>query len=299
MRLPDFLVIGAMKAGTTSLCRDLEANPRIFFPTVKEPHTLVFDDVLTSEGKHRYAALFQKALPTQKCGEGSTGYTKLPFHQGVPARAKRLLGDDLRLIYIVREPISRAISQHYHMYRAGDAPLDFGDAVRSIRMIVDCGRYAMQLEPWLDAFGRENISVVKFEDYIQDRSRTISSLYTFLDVDPIPLGSDTTTVHNAGEEQLLPPRSLRDVTRRVTRSQWYKRNIHPRTPQWVRDRIKSIFYNKAGERPKMPTVDAVDFLIERFQDDVEKLRVLLGEQDVLWELDKIRTHYENIAAEVG
>ena len=127
--------------------------PGIYFPSVKEPHTLVFDDVLTPEGKRKYAALFQDARATQKCGEGSTGYSKIPLHKGVPERAKALLGDKLKVIYIVRNPVQRAISHHYHMYRAGDAPADFAEALEKIPLISLCSRYAFQIEPWIETAG--------------------------------------------------------------------------------------------------------------------------------------------------
>lgn len=288
MRQPDFLVIGAMKAGTTSLCRDMEASPSIFFPSVKEPHTLCLNEVLTPEGKARYAALFQNARPDQLCGEGSTGYTKLPTHTGVPERAYKVLGSDLKLIYIVREPVARAVSHHYHLYRAGDAPRAIGEAVRKIPTIVQFGKYAMQLEPWIEKFGRDHIHVVRFESYVRDRRGAVDSICRFLGVDVPPQEINPGAVFNSGEEQRLPPEPIKNIVRRITRSQWYKRNVHPRTPRWVREGLKAGFYQQAAPRPDAPPVEFVDLLLQHFRDDVERLREMLGEPDPFWDLDAVR-----------
>ncbi len=114
MRLPDFLIIGAQKAGTTTLYRDLLANPAIFLPIDKEPGNLCEDDLLTDTGRSAYARHFANASTDQLCGEATTSHTKRPDVLGVPARARRLLGDKLKVIYLVREPISRIISHHHH-----------------------------------------------------------------------------------------------------------------------------------------------------------------------------------------
>ena len=295
MRLPDFLVIGAMKAGSTSLCQAMDAlNPDIFFPTVKEPHTLVFENVLTLEGKKKYASLFQKAGPNQKCGEGSTGYSKIPQHQGVAARAKKLLGEQLKLIYIVRNPVERAVSHHYHMYRSGDAPTLFKEAIEQIPMITQCSMYGMQIEPWLEAFGIEQVKILRFEDYIQAQEEIVSGLSDFLGVpipsDEVQLTSDEIN-QNIGEQQLLPPPSFKGVMRTITRSQFYKRSIHPHTPRWMRELFKTTFYQKAESRPPAPGAEEVNRLIDLFEKDLENLSKLTGMSQLPWDLNQTRKKF--------
>ena len=114
MTLPGFLVVGAMKAGTTSLYRDLPTNPSVFMPIDKEPNNLLSDDVRTPQGLDDYARHFQRAGADQLCGEASTAYTMLPRHTGVPERALEVLGPDCRIIYLVREPVARIVSHHQH-----------------------------------------------------------------------------------------------------------------------------------------------------------------------------------------
>ena len=71
MTFPSFLIIGSMKAGTTSLFRDLRNNPAVFMPSDKELNNLNTDAVLTPHGSHDYEALFKGATPSQVCGEAN------------------------------------------------------------------------------------------------------------------------------------------------------------------------------------------------------------------------------------
>src|SRR5690606_18597197 len=129
LRLPDFLIIGAQKAGTTTLFRDLETHPQIAFSYHKEPHSLCYDQVLTPRGQRRYSDYFVHIKPGQICGEASTGYTRFPQFQGVAERALRVLGPDLRLIYIVRNPVDRVVSHHHHSVSEKGMPASVDDAV--------------------------------------------------------------------------------------------------------------------------------------------------------------------------
>ena len=86
MRLPDFLLIGAMKSGTTSLYMDLADRKVVYLAENKEPHALCDDSVLTQAGQAEYAATYSKASPEQLLCDASTAYSKRPDHEGVPDR---------------------------------------------------------------------------------------------------------------------------------------------------------------------------------------------------------------------
>jgi hypothetical protein len=155
-RLPDFLIIGAMKAGTTTLYHDLMRHPRIFLPEVKEPDALLSDNIFTSRNLRKYAQFFHPASLDQLCGEASTTYTKRPTFEGVADRALRLLGENLKLIYIVRNPLQRTLSHHRFLYQLGLMEKDINRVIRSDPTLIDYSRYAMQIEPWLATFGRRS-----------------------------------------------------------------------------------------------------------------------------------------------
>src|SRR5262245_21769816 len=122
-----FLVIGAMKAGTTSLFNDLAQNPAIYIPE-KEPAYLTRYNI--PDAVAAYRKLFDSARADQIVGEASTGYSMLPRFKGVPERARACLGPDVSILYLVRNPILRTLSHHYHTMSYGAAHRDPAIALR-------------------------------------------------------------------------------------------------------------------------------------------------------------------------
>jgi hypothetical protein len=285
LRLPNFLIIGAMKAGTTSLSEDLRRHPSVRFPSVKEPHFLTDDAVLTASGRERYARLFAGAGNRQLCGEASTGYTKLPTIGGVPWRAKTLLGREVRLVYLVRDPIQRAISHHYHLCRACEVTASIDKAIREIPELVDYGLYAMQLKPWLETFGRESIYILRFEDYVFDRRHAVTKVCRFLGIKPGGDLIDAATIHNDGGTAVTPRPVFRGILSRMTRASWYKVHVHSRIPRRLRGALKPLLMRKPPPRPVPPSSDSVAYLTDRFRENAEQLRVLMKRDQPVWDWD--------------
>lgn len=283
LRLPDFLVIGAMKAGTTTLYRDLMTSPAIFFPADKEPESLANDEVLTSAGSAEYAAMFRAAGRDQVRGEASTAYTKLPDVTGVPARARQLLGSELKVIYIVRDPISRTISHHYHEASAGRVESDINTAVRNYPRLIDYSRYAMQITPWIEALGRERIEVICFEHYVTNRTDTVNRVLSFLGVRQADVRIDSAAVYNRSEGKPVE----RGMMARVIQSGAYRTLIRPLLPPGVKDRMRSALLPPAPPRPAPPTEETRQWLVEQLRPDVERLHELLGidKSRPWWDLD--------------
>ena len=154
---PDFLLIGAQKAGTTSLFFDLRAQPGVFIPDEKELCVLL--EPAGDKVRAAYDGYF-KAAATGDCrGDCSTDYTKRTEHQEVAKRAFERLGPDLKLIYVVRDPIQRLLSHHHHRSNeVGGISLE--RAIDEWPEIVDNSRYGFQLEAWLEYFPATAIHVV-------------------------------------------------------------------------------------------------------------------------------------------
>ena len=285
MRFPNFLIIGAMKSGTTSLCEDLATHPQIYIPPAKEPHNLVSDEVLSPSGKKEYAALFRQASADQICGEASTGYTQLPTYSGVAQRTKALLGDDVRLIYIMRDPIARALSHHYHLVRGGDASTNFAEAIQTHPELIDFSCYGRQLEPWVATFGREPICAITMESYLERRDETLQKLQAFLGVEP-QANIAPTQWRNQGETQRTAPGPLKRILRSVTYSQWYKRAVQPVVPRWLREGVKARLYRPAAARPVPPAPEVLARLVEHLRADAALLDRLLGDDRPRWDLEE-------------
>lgn len=296
MSLPDFLIIGAMKSGTTTLYRDLLTNPRIFMSTPKEPHTLLTEEVFTPTGRAAYEALFAGAGADQLKGEASTGYTKLPDHPGVPARAHRLLGNGLRVIYIVRDPVSRAVSHHTHANASGVDPCrDVNESVRTRPEYVNWGLYAMQARPWLEALGPERVRIVEFGAFTKDRRGFATSLAEFLGIPAHPELVRTDEVFNKSEGKAVG----KGVWGRFRKTGLYRGIIRRALPIGLRDRLRDTLLPTAPPPPAPPSRDTVDWLIDRFARDAEELGGLMGVGGCPWDWEKVRKKFESARTGAG
>jgi hypothetical protein len=278
MRLPDFLVIGAMKAGTTSLCNDLASNSEIFFPSVKEPHTLVARSFEEESHYEEYRKLFVEAEKGQLCGEGSTGYTKLHKFERVPEKARAVLGKGTKIIYIVRNPIDRIQSHHYHLYRKGIVSKNIDREVKNVSDFIEVSKYGMQIEPWIKKFGRKNKKIIKFENYISERKKVIKEVLDFLGVktNSVEMGNKK----NKGEKSLIPPQI--GFVKKILHSQFYKTVIHPKIPKVILDIFKSKIYKKPPSRPDPLSRKTISLLIDKLDKDIEKISRIAGCDKKMW-----------------
>lgn len=206
--LPDFLVIGAMKCGTTSFYQYLIRHPQTVPAREKEVH---FFDYRWHLGLNWYRASFprRRDLPVGCVTGESTPYYF--FHPGVPARVAEAL-PAARLLLLLRDPVERAFS-HYRRQRAlGLDPLSFEDALeaeeerlagegeklRTRRRYESArhqaysykarGRYAEQLDRWLEWFDRDAILVIRSEDLFRDPGSAAGSALRFLGLPERDLG---------------------------------------------------------------------------------------------------------------
>jgi hypothetical protein len=196
--LPDFLILGAQKAGTTALYAYLRWHPEITGPSFKE---VSFFDRHYAKGERWYRA----HMPVRRrslVGEASPSYL---FHPLAPERVAGLL-PDARLIALLRNPVDRAFSHYQHEVALGREPLSFEAAVdredermqgeldRMLRdpsyfslawwnyTYVARGRYAEQLERWFASFPREQLLVLFTEELSADTARTYRRVLGFLGV---------------------------------------------------------------------------------------------------------------------
>jgi hypothetical protein len=282
--LPDFLVIGSQKSGTTTLYADLAVQPTICMSSIKEPSVLLrFED--EAEAAAYYRKLFEVKAEHERLGEASTLYTQVPTYPCPAGRARKLLGPDLRLLYLVRNPVERAISHHYHAYSRGRCGPDIDNVVRDDPQFVEHGRYATQLDPWLQEFGRDALLILRFEDYVRDRGAGICKVGDFLDVEIDVNRLETDKAFNQSEGNRIYGR-LKPI---LTGDLWRVR-IRPLIPERLRQRLRDRFLKQAPKRPPAPRPDTVDYLIERLAPEAEKLAAIVGGGS-LWDLEATRRKY--------
>jgi hypothetical protein len=278
MPLPNLLIIGAMKAGTTGLYMDMASHPQVFLAHDKEPHALCSDDVLTAEGLRRYEAIYEKARRDQVCCDASTGYSKRPDFEGVAQRAAGVLPAGFKVIYVVRHPIDRIISQHHHEHFEGRVGPSIDEEVRRHARYVQYSRYSYQLEPWLSVLGRDRIRVIRFEDYVERRQDTVRDLYRFLGLADEGCAVEEERVYNKSQGKPVKNRFWHAIQHNAA----YRKILRPLAPPGVRLAIRRLLLAKATTSIAPPQRETVLHLHEALIDDVRRLNETLGLEKPLW-----------------
>jgi hypothetical protein len=272
-----------MKAGTTSLYRDLIANPAVFFSDDKEPGNLNHDDVLEPEGLADYARHFEKAKPGQICGEASTTYSQRPQYSSIPQRALKILGGDTRIIYVVREPVARIISQHMHAWTIGLRREQIDEAVRRRPRFIDFSRYAWQITPWIETFGREQVMIVRFETYVENRRETVTEISRFLGIEPRADLVNVDVAYNRSADKPVP----RGPFAPLRHSFLYRRMLRPVLGPAAREKLRNALLPRAKDQPDPPSPEIVRFILDELREDAEALRVIMGCDEPVWDFDEI------------
>ena len=272
--LPTFIVIGAMKGGTTSLYHYLRGHEQVFMPRVKELDFFAAESNW-SRGVDWYRQQFSGAGDARARGEASTLYTKYPQYAGVPERIAGVV-PDVRLVYLVRDPLERMRSHYQHRVALGAETAPPEVALLENPVYLDCSRYAMQLERYLDWFPREQLHVVSSEALRDDRTAAVQGVYQFLQVDD--------TVAPAELEQEF----YRTAHRRTHSPALYalRRFVKHRVPQAKRAKelVDSVVSRPRTGEPAAgtPAAGAVlppelrERLTDLLADDGARLRALLG-----------------------
>ncbi len=287
-RVANFLVIGAMKSATTTLYQDLSLNPKIYL-AVKELGLLKDAAVLTEAGRKAYASHFSSAKQGQVCGDISTEYSKAPEYPDVAEHAKRVLGPETKVIYLVREPVARLLSHHQHMMNArGDEQMgeDINQEIYRRPELINYSRYAMQLTPWLEQFGRENLQLIVFEDYVRNREQVADRVFDFLGVPRIELQLDAEGA-NRGESR----RVANKLWAAIITSRFYRSGLRGMLPTSVRQIFAKTLLKPAVQRRIPATRDTLTRIIEQLAPDAEALQEMLGLTTPLWDWESIRRKY--------
>ena len=197
-RLPDFVIAGAPRSGTTWLTTALDRHPDIWmaWPLQPEPKFFLVDELYACGIAEYSRRWFADAPEGVRAGEKSTNYLESP----VAAERMAAHLPDVRLVFVLRDPVERAISNYRWSVSNGMEDADLATAIalederektleprlRYARphAYVSRGRYADLLRPWLDQFPREQVAVVRFEDLVSDPAVTVAALHEHLGVQP-------------------------------------------------------------------------------------------------------------------
>ncbi len=267
---PDFLIVGAMKSGTSTLAAQLAAQPGIFMTTPKEPNFFSDDDVY-AKGLDWYRSLFAAAAAGDLKGEASTHYTKLPTYPETMARLTAEI-DSAKIIYLIRNPVARAVSHYIHEWTQGVMSGDIEDQFNRHPELIDYGRYAMQIRPYIDRFGAENVLLLTQEAMRANPDAVLAEAGAFLGRPEVAWQHDMGDQNvSAARERKFPLHNLLIANPVATA---LRRAL---VPQSLRDKVKAS--RRMTDRPEMP--DRLREVLEaNFADDFAQLSALFPNTDL-------------------
>ena len=275
--LPNLIVIGAARCGTTSLHRYLNLHPDIEMSPVKEPQ--FFNDWNWHRGLAWYEAQFPASAKV--VGESSPTYTVHPAHPHVPERMASVV-PDAKLIYLVRDPIERLVSGYRFrrwILEREDRPLDeaLADFETSVHVAASC--YAMQLEQLFPHYPLERILVLEQRALAERRIETLRRAFRFLEVDESFHAQEFERNYN--ETEGLRASAIGQKAIALLDS-----TLGPRLSVRVRTHAPAFVTRPLQTRPQVPDVALPDDLRERLLDyikpDTERLRAYTGEAYADW-----------------
>jgi Sulfotransferase family len=268
--LPNFLVIGAAKCGTSSLHSYLRAHPQVFTPKLKEINYFAYPArananlTFWARTQQEYEAFFSEAQGYAAVGE----VTPLYLASAVAAENIRRTIPDVKLIAILRDPVDRAYSAFLMGVRNGRVDPDIRAAFgRKDVQYVEAGRYARYLAQYYARFAPEQIKILRFEGLQERVGDVVSDLYQYLGVDAS--FRPEFEVHNQG----YVPRNA--TLNRVFQSDFLRHVVKPALPdsvmQWGR-RLRAL----TGRAPPQLPSDLRAELRALYRDDIVQLEDLTG-----------------------
>jgi hypothetical protein len=302
VKLPNFIVIGAPKSGTTSLYFYLKQHPDIFLPEQKELHYFTYDilaqkaegpgdkDVLPAlcSTKANYQSHYRSVGSQSAVGEVSPSY--LYYHQ-VAGRIKSAL-DSVKIIALLRNPIEKAYSQYMHLVREYRETESFYDALmmegdRRNKNWSDLWLYATSslyfpgVDQYLSTFGEGKVKIIIAENFFINPYESLKGVFAFLDVDRTLIPTDSKIYNKSGKPRT---KLLSDILSKPGRIKFVLRKI---IPTRLRDRIWfALLKLNTGKKGEMDQ-ETRRYLSEFFRDDITSLESCLG----------IQTHWlENVRA---
>lgn len=290
-RWPNFLIVGAARAGTTSLHEFLDDHPDIFMSLRKEPTFFTFypEDPRFKNSRHRYKATIEEYLQhfeghdEKILGESSTAY--LYFYDRTINTIQSLVPDHrkVKILMILRDPAERAYSQYMNNRRDLLEQLSFEDAIRDeeYRKIenwhfdffyADKGFYYSQVKAYLDHF--DDVKVCLYEDLEKDPQKLLNDIFEFLDVAPHQENFEIEKKNQGGEMRVKWFKKIITTRRNPVLNLFRKvmsKESKKRMRLWVKSLLLKYNLKKTDMDPKVKKR-----LREIYRDDVKKLSVLIN-----------------------
>jgi len=265
--MPDFVVIGAMKCATSTLHDQLAIQPGISMSEPKEPN-FFSDGPNFAKGIDWYRSLFASMPDTDLKGESSTHLTKYPVH---PDSAERMHAaiPDAKLVYVMRDPIKRIVSQYIHEWSEHTITGDINQAIHEHPRLIAYSSYAMQIAKHSACYEHSRILPVFFERLMAEPQPEFERICRHIGYAGTPVWNDAEDAKNvSSQRQRRSPMLNRVLDIRLV--QGLRRSL---MPEGLRNRIKSRWTMK--EQPVL-TEKSIEFLHEQLDPDMRTLGEMIN-----------------------
>lgn len=277
--LPNLVIIGAMKSGTTSLHNYLSRHPEIAMSKQKELHFFSAERNW-KQGVKWYEAHF--IVNAKIRGESSASYAKYPKAARVPQRMHSLI-PDAKLIYILRDPVDRIISEYRHYRADGSERRLPTEALRDLKdnQYVYNSKYFTQLKQFLEYYSEDNIFITTTEELNKQPQQTIQKVFTFLNVDDSFYHPDFTKRLHVSDEKRLKNTVGLFLTKKFRNSE-IKNKIRSALPSFINQAYVSM--TRSNSVVEKVTLDDTlkQRLIDELQGDIHQLRHYTGNRFADW-----------------
>ena len=298
--LPNFFLVGAAKAGTTSIYKYMEMSksPEIFIPENKEPSFFALEgkninfynypyELKLVTRYEDYLNLFKGSEHFKIRGDFSTPY--LYFYEETIKNIKKYYQDtsNLKFLIILRNPIDRAYSQYYHYVRDALEDLSFEDAIKEEKnrmkknyhfdyFYIDRGFYYKQVKAYLDSF--ENVKVLLFEDLKKDPYKTLKDIFEYLELDTKYLDNiDFSKKFNVSGKP-----KIKLLSKIILAKNPIAKLVKSSIPKETREKMKNFIYKVNLEKKETMKKETREYLKNVYREDIEKLSELIGRDLSHW-----------------
>jgi hypothetical protein len=272
--LPNFLIVGAQKCGTTSLHDVLSQHPEVCMSTIKETNFFTLQSKL-DQGLDYYKTYFEHCDAAKAIGEASPGYLCYP---GVHQLIKKYLGE-IKIVIILRDPIKRAYSQYWDNRRQLKEHLSEQEIIHqhldtdyhpTKKGYFSRGVFFKDVSNYINSFGRHKVKVIIFEELLKNQNKGLRSLYEFLGIDV-----------DQGLQKLPKPSNAA----KIYNNPLYKLALkHPEIQKYMPQKFRRLlcFGRKIDFKYALPENENLQELIDFYGPWNRKLEDLLGIKLTYW-----------------
>lgn len=275
--LPNFLIIGAARAGTTSIYHQLSSHQDVYMPVKKEPQ---YFTVNWGKGFEWYGSLFSERRGEGAVGEASVSYS-YPMYEDAPKKIKEAL-PECRIIYILRNPVERTYSHYLYMKNYAMVEREeFRAAIEKNPVYLGASAYDKVIENYRNYFDEERMHIVIFERYVKDSEEALRKMFEFVGVDGDKFSNKGDVKTN--ESFQYRSETLMKAYRRFSVSR-VRQAMEPLLPQKIRPHIRNTIRAALGTKEKTPKLTHEDrhYLEEYFRPHNSCLRKVLGDEIDIW-----------------